>query len=87
MMTKKSRKTKPTRSAGGWRGPVLRALAAACLCAAMPVLALPVLAGASRAASDASETGAVSEAGEFLGTMTGRAIAQLRVESLSLSER
>ncbi len=93
-MTKKIRKTKPTRPAGSWRGPswrgpswrgpVLRALAVACFCV---VLALPVLAGASRAANAASEAGAVNEAGEFLSTMTGRAIAQLTDESLSQAER
>jgi phospholipid transport system substrate-binding protein len=48
---------------------------------------LPVLAGSSRAASDASEAGVVSEAGEFLSSMTGRAIAQLTDENLPLSER
>jgi phospholipid transport system substrate-binding protein len=60
-----------------WRRPALRALAAVCFC----VVALAVLAGAGRPA------GAASEAGEFLTSMTGRAIAQLTDESLALSER
>lgn len=76
-MTKKIRKASPIRSAGLWRRPALRALAAVCLCVAI----LPVLAGAGRPAS------AASKASEFLTTMTGRAIAQLTDESLPLSER
>ncbi|MHA1152592.1 MAG: MlaC/ttg2D family ABC transporter substrate-binding protein [Alphaproteobacteria bacterium] len=59
------------------RRPALRALAAACFCVAV----LAVLTGTGRPAS------AASEAGEFLSSMTGRAIAQLTDESLALSER
>ncbi len=76
-MTKKSRKANPTRPARKWRRSALRALAAAGFCVAI----LPVLAGAGRPAS------AASEAGEFLTSMTGRAIAQLTDESLPLPER
>jgi phospholipid transport system substrate-binding protein len=76
-MTKKSQKAIPTKPARRGRRPVLRVLAAACFCAAI----LPVLAGASRPAS------AASEAGEFLTSMTGRAIAQLTDENLTLPER
>ncbi len=75
-MTKK-RRTAPPISVYGWRGPVLRALAAACFCVAI----LSVLAGSGRPAS------AASEAGDFLISMTGRAIAQLTDESMPLSER
>ncbi len=82
-MTKKSRKTKPIRPVREWRRPAFRALAAACFCVAI----LPALAGASRVASAASEAGALSAAGEFLTSMTGRAIAQLTDQSLSQSER
>ncbi len=60
-----------------WRRPALRALAAVCFCVAI----LPVLAGGNRPAS------AASDAGEFLASMTGRAIAQLTDETLALSER
>ncbi len=76
-MKKKSRKTKPTKPAHRWRGLALRALAAACFCVAI----LPVLTGAGRAASDASE------AGLFLTSMNDRAIARLTDQSLSPSER
>ncbi len=76
-MTKKSWKVPPTRPARKVRRSALRALAAACFCVAI----LPVLAGAGRPASAASEPGA------FLASMTGHAIAQLTDESLPLSER
>ncbi len=76
-MPKKNQKAIPIRRAGVWRRPALRALAAVCICVAI----LPVLAGAGRPA------GASSEAGEFLTSMTGRAIAQLTDETLPLSER
>ncbi len=76
-MTKKSWKVPPTRPARKERRSALRALAAACFCVAI----LPVLAGAGRPASAASEPGA------FLISMTGHAIAQLTDESLPLSER
>ena len=76
-MTNQIRKANPTRPARKWRRPALRALAAACFCVAI----LPVLAGAARPAN------AAGEAGEFLASMTSRAIAQLTDESLPLSER
>ena len=76
-MTKKTRKASPTRPARKWRRSALGALATACFCVAI----LPVLAGAGRPAS------AASEAGAFLASMTDRAIAQLTDESLPLSER
>ena len=60
-----------------YRRPALRALTAACLCVAI----LAVLASAGRPAN------AASEAGEFLASMTERAIAQLTDESLPLIER
>ncbi len=80
-MTKKRRKAPPTKSASGWRGPVLRALAAACFCVAILSALTAALTGAGRAA------GAAGEPGAFLTAMTGRAIAQLTDESLPLSER
>ncbi len=55
----------------------LRALVGACFCVAI----LPLLAGAGRPAS------AASDAGAFLASMTSRAIAQLTDESLPLPER
>jgi len=61
----------------GWRGSVLRVLAAVCFWATI----LPVLAGTGQPASAASEPGA------FLTSMTSRAIAQLTDESLPLPER
>jgi phospholipid transport system substrate-binding protein len=70
-------KAQPINRARKWRRPALRALAAACFCAAI----LPALIFSGRPA------GAASEAGEFLTSMTGRAIAQLTDESLPLSER
>ena len=76
-MTKKIQKATPISPARGGRRPVVRALAAVCFCAAV----LAVLAGVGRPAN------AASEAGEFLTTMTGRAIAQLTDESLPLHER
>jgi phospholipid transport system substrate-binding protein len=60
-----------------WLRPALRALTAACFCVAI----LAVLAGAGRPAN------AASDAGEFLTSMTERAIAQLTDESLPLAER
>jgi phospholipid transport system substrate-binding protein len=59
---------------------VLRVLAAVCFWAVI----LPVLASTSHPASAAGEPG---EPGEFLTSMTGRAIAQLTDESLPLPER
>lgn len=80
-MTMKHRKTQSTRTTLGWSGPALRVLTAACFCVAILPLLSIVLTGAGRPAS------AASEAGEFLTSMTGRAIAQLTDESLPLSER
>ena len=68
---------RPTEPASGWRGPALRVLAAVCFWAVI----LPVLASTSHPAS------AAGEPGEFLASMTGRAIAQLTDESLPLPER
>lgn len=80
-MTKKRRKVQPTRPTRRWRGPALRALAAACFCVAILSVLATALTAAGRPAS------AASEAGEFLTSMTDRAIAQLTDESLPLSER
>ena len=77
MMTKNYLKADPTRPARIWLRPALRALTGACFCVAI----LAVLAGAGRPAN------AASDAGEFLTSMTGRAIAQLTDESLPLAER
>ena len=76
-MMNKSQKAQPINRARKARRSALRALAAACFCAAI----LPVLIGGGRPAN------AASEAGEFLTSMTGRAIAQLTDESLPLPER
>jgi len=73
----RNQKVQPINRARKWRRPALRALAAACFCVAI----LPALIFAGRPAS------ASGEAGEFLTSMTGRAIAQLTDESLPLSER
>ena len=77
MMTKKHQMTHPTRPAREWLRPAVSALTAACFCVAI----LAVLASAGRPAN------AASEAGEFLSSMTGRAIAQLTDENLPLVER
>ena len=66
--------TRPVRTR---RRLALRALVGACFCVAI----LPLLAGAGRPAS------AASDAGAFLTSMTSRAIAQLTDESLPLPER
>jgi len=60
-----------------WLRPALRALTAACFYVAI----LAVLTGAGRPAN------AASDAGEFLASMTERAIAQLTDESLPLDDR
>lgn len=60
-----------------WLRPALRALTGACFCVAI----LAVLAGAGRPAN------AASDAGEFLSSMTERAIAQLTDESMPLADR